>query len=656
MVLFIGAFVLMYYYSIKRLEESVQTQKDLIAAEARNLIAYFDLAMQVHERSVAIRMRNVSDSLVNHYLKDVTHPEQVDLFAISRKMGLDSNHEHIYLVDQDFRIVNTTFPPDIQLNLLRLNPHFKAFFKRLYAQQHFEADRFGTEVKTGRIKKYAYQPARSGQYMVELGFYSKEADAFRSLLLGQVQALSHRYPGIGKIKLFLGMTGVKDPLVDDELMTSYLKCLQTKRSQSQLIENSNTSVKQSVDLVYLHMPNAEMYDGYVLQITSNNAREANLFTELVSYSGAMLLLTCIILSLIVYTRAKHITRPIKELSVRTQAISRFNLKEKLTISGSRELYILSRNFNFMVDKLRLAYEGLEEKVRRRTDELKTQKELIEQKNMEIIDSINYARFIQQAILTPISTIQDHFPESFVYYQPKDIVAGDFYWFEQRGSVSWFAVGDCTGHGVPGAMMSVLCVNALNQALFEKECEMPGELLNHVRDSITRTLIKEQKGINDGMDISIACYDHHTKQLYWSGANNPLWIFREDRCEMLRPDKQPVGYFEHEKPFNTHAVKLHKDDLIVLFTDGFADQFGGPKQKKFKYAPFRELIERNAKVKLNELYNILQTTFNDWKGGNEQTDDVCLMAIRINEEPSMPYGYDVWLGPAGYGGNEGNQFV
>ncbi len=646
----------MYHYSVRRLEESVQTQKDLISAEARNLIAYFDLAMQVHERSVAEEMRTISDSLVNHYLKNVTNPESADLFAISRQLGLDTNHQHIYLVDRNYRIVNTTFRPDLHLTLDKLNPHYKAFFGRLYGENRFLADRFGSETKTGRIKKYSYQPSRSGQYIVELGFYSKEADAFRSLLLGQVQSLSHRYPGIGKIKLFLGMTGVKDPLVDEQLMNSYLKCLKTKSSQNQLVDNPKTAEKESVDLVYLHMPNAEMYDGYVLQITSTNVREANLLTDLLSYSGGMLLITCIVLSAIVYSRAKHITLPIKELSVRTQAISRFNLNEKLTVSGSRELYVLSRNFNFMMDKLRLAYEGLEDKVRRRTAELKTQKELIEQKNEEIIDSINYARFIQQAILTPISTIQGHFPESFVYYQPKDIVAGDFYWFEQRGTVSWFAVGDCTGHGVPGAMMSVLCVNALNQTLFEKDCELPGDLLNLVRDSITRTLVREQHGVNDGMDISLACFDHQTKELYWSGANNPLWIFRENRCEVLTPDKQPVGHFEDEKPFNTHYMKLHKDDLIVLFTDGFADQFGGPKQKKFKYAPFRELIGKNANVKLNELYSILQTTFDDWKGENEQTDDVCLMAIRINESSAMAYGYDVRLRPTGYRGNEGNQFV
>ena len=282
----------------------------------------------------------------------------------------------------------------------------------------------------------------------------------------------------------------------------------------------------------------------------------------------------------------------------------------------------------MMDKLRTSYEGLEDKVRERTAELNQQKELVEHKNQEVTDSINYARFIQQAILPPLVDIRAQFAESFVFYQPKDIIAGDFYWFEQRGNVSWFAASDCTGHGVPGAMVSVLCINALNQILIEKNCTEPGELLDHVRDLVVKTFTKESQSVKDGMDISIACYNHDTKELKWTGANNPLWIFRNGEVEITAPDKQPVGQFEGKTPFTTHTRSLSAGDLLILFTDGFADQFGGLKQKKFKYAPFRELIEANAALPMDQLHELLFTVFNEWKGDVEQTDDVCVMGIRI----------------------------
>lgn len=215
-----------------------------------------------------------------------------------------------------------------------------------------------------------------------------------------------------------------------------------------------------------------------------------------------------------------------------------------------------------------------------------------------------------------------------WYAPKDIIAGDFYWFEKHENRSWFAVADCTGHGVPGAMVSVLCINALHQSLTENHNQTTGELLDQVREIVVRTLTKEARSVKDGMDISLACYNHQTKTLQWTGANNPLWVFRGDEILITNPDKQPVGQFDGAKPFTTHELLLEANDWVILFSDGFADQFGGPKNKKYKYAPLKEFIQTNTNKSGSELKQNLKNEFENWKGSNEQTDDVCIIGVRF----------------------------
>jgi phosphoserine phosphatase RsbU/P len=315
--------------------------------------------------------------------------------------------------------------------------------------------------------------------------------------------------------------------------------------------------------------------------------------------------------------------------LKTETISTENLDQTIQITGSLELDLLSKNFNSMMQKLRHSYENLEDKVIERTQELNEQKIIVEAKNHEIVESIQYARFIQQALLPLETEIQERFDENaFVYYAPKDIIAGDFFWFEKRENISWFAVADCTGHGVPGAMVSVLCINALYQSLSERPHSNTGELLDCVRDIVVKTLTKEARSVKDGMDISLAKYDHQTKILQWTGANNPLWIFREEEVLITSPDKQPVGQFDGAKPFTTHEIQLETNDWVILFSDGYADQFGGPKNKKYKYATFKDFIQVHKNKSGAELKSSLKEEFEAWKGLHEQTDDVCVMGIKL----------------------------
>jgi serine phosphatase RsbU (regulator of sigma subunit) len=271
-------------------------------------------------------------------------------------------------------------------------------------------------------------------------------------------------------------------------------------------------------------------------------------------------------------------------------------------------------------------------------ELKAAYEIIERKNKDIEDSIHYARRIQQGILPSDENIGKCFRDVFVFYRPKDIVSGDFYWLsnttsEKNGNAfTTIAAVDCTGHGVPGAFMSVLGNTLLNQTIFNREIVYPNQVLDYLNQELPRNLKSygQELSIRDGMDMALCSFDLKNKTLYFSGANNPCWVFRKDEIIELNADKQAIsaGTDFEKKPFRLQEFKLNSGDLVVLFTDGFADQFGGPKGKKFKYKTLKELLQKHSLEPLEKIKQNLQSTFEAWKGELEQVDDVCLIGIRI----------------------------
>jgi serine phosphatase RsbU (regulator of sigma subunit) len=257
-----------------------------------------------------------------------------------------------------------------------------------------------------------------------------------------------------------------------------------------------------------------------------------------------------------------------------------------------------------------------------------QKEAITLKNKEITDSITYAKRIQNAILPSGKIMKEFLPDSFVLYKPKDIVAGDFYWMEKSNDVVLFAAADATGHGVPGAMVSVVCKNALSRSVREYMLSQPAKILDQAREIIIQEFEKCEEDVQDGMDISLGAINFKTNVLEWAGANNPLLIIRDKEFIEIKPDKQPVGKFAAGQKFTNHEIQLKKEDLIYVFTDGYSDQFGGPDKKKLKYKAFKKLILNCHSLPMEEQRKKLDDTLELWKGPLEQVDDICLVGIRI----------------------------
>jgi len=258
-----------------------------------------------------------------------------------------------------------------------------------------------------------------------------------------------------------------------------------------------------------------------------------------------------------------------------------------------------------------------------------QKILIETKNRDITDSIQYAKQIQSAILPSNESIQSLFPENFVFYKPKDIVAGDFYWMLDLPDKTLFAVADCTGHGVPGAMVSVVCHSALNRAVKEFGLTSPALILDKVTHLVIETFEKNNANIKDGMDIALCSFQKQKNELEFAGANNSIYIIKNGELTEIKSDKQPVGKFVNTQPFTNHKIKIEKNDSLYLFTDGYSDQFGGPKGKKLKYKAFKELLIDIHQKGMNEQRQIIKSHFNTWKGNLEQIDDVCVVGIKYN---------------------------
>lgn len=261
-------------------------------------------------------------------------------------------------------------------------------------------------------------------------------------------------------------------------------------------------------------------------------------------------------------------------------------------------------------------------------ETEKQKHLVEEKQKEIVDSISYAKRLQEAILPPQEFVNTHLTNNFIYYLPKDIVAGDFYWAEKVGENFFIAAADSTGHGVPGAMVSVVCSNALNRSIKEFKLNETGKILDKTRELVIETFEKSASEVKDGMDISLLCVDSKNKNIYWSGANNPLWYIQNGGLHEIKADKQPIGKTENAKPFTTHQIEYKSDTMFYLFTDGFADQFGGPNGKKFKYKQFSDLLIKNNNLSQKQQADIINKAFSDWKGDLEQVDDVCVIGIKL----------------------------
>ncbi len=654
--------VLNYTHTKNILLESNKAKNAIITDEIMYIQEMQDMALDILEEGLDQKMREYSNQLANEYFKNTKGIEKDDLSAIRAKIGMGSRFEDIYIINREGTIVNTTFENDRNLNLFSFGEEHKALIEMVFGGEAFVSERFTIESQTKRLKKFTYQPTRDGKYIIELGIYSAQADTIIQSIKNRINELSTKVKSIVSVDLFIGLDTPfslnKDANIDPKHLEIYKEVLKTGENRD-FTEVSDKKLYH-YEFIYMTRKNTDLYKESVIRIISDRSEDrAFLRKELMKFF-LIFGIIIIIVVILIYRKTKVITDPVKNLLEKVNRITDGHMDERADIVGNNEIASLSEQFNRMIEQLESFFNELEEKVRERTAEIMAQKEEIEaqrdsiqeQRNIlsdinhslqkayleieeqkkHIEDSIHYARRIQNAILPPDEFVSNLLPDSFVFYKPKDIVSGDFYWMAHKDGKAIVAAVDCTGHGVPGAFMSIVGNNQLNFAVNVRNVIRPDDILNALNEGVTKSLRQTRltSSVKDGMDIALITIDYKKNKLDYAGGYNPLFIIRDNELMQFRADKFPIGGYMGEKlkNFTNNEVELKKGDVIYLFSDGYADQFGGPDDSKYLIKRFRDLLMKIHNEPMNEQKEILGQVHDDWRGDSVQIDDILVIGIRI----------------------------
>jgi len=635
-LLILGAFN--YTQTKRNLVESIDTKNRIIAEEIVHVTEFMELSLEIVEQELNPIMENYSNDLVHKYFKNTDNIAEVDLYALREELGMDPEMEDIYIIDKNGVVVNTTYEIDKGLNLFDFGIEHENMIKSIFSEGKFVNERFTVENSTRRLKKYTYHPTIDGEYIIELGIYSYRTDEIIEFFKSTIKKLSQNQPSIVDVDLFISKDNPISLTKDIELPTEEVDFMKDRFARQDSVRIPKRIDKQKLYYTYLYVEraNSDLYKGAVVRIISDRTREEFLLrNELIKFVS-IFGLTILVVIMLLYRKTKVITSPIKKLVEKVNKVSDGNLSERADVEGNNEITTLSQKFNSMIEELESYYNELEQKVKDRTAEVVRQKEEIEIKNKHITDSIRYAKRIQNAILPPDSYVKKLLPNSFILYKPKDIVSGDFYWMTKKSDLTVYAAVDCTGHGVPGAFMSIVGNNQLNYAVDVKKARKAGTILDYLNEGVIETLREKGNdhvavsGVKDGMDLALCIIDKKNMKLQFAGANNPLCLIRDGELTLIKGDRMAIGgNFSDDLPkFTNHEIDLQKGDVLYTFSDGYPDQFGGEDGRKFMAKKFRELLVQIHKNPIEEQEKILDEILEKWRGREEQVDDILVIGVKI----------------------------
>ncbi len=611
----------------------------LLANEVTKILKFQDIATNLIDIQLNNRLKELDSLLVNKYFANTSNLDKADLFAIANEIGMDTINEAIYVISSDGIIVNTTFRKDLGFDLYSLGEKMKQYLQNMQQSGEFFGERFAIEHTTKRPKKYTYQATRDKKYIIEIGAYSKQVDDIVEAIEDTKEELKRETQGIIDVELFLKADfpfSMNKNVMKVDQDSILLKVFSGKDT----IEFMDRAGDRWYHYNYIYMERfaaedvvgASFYQGSVIRIISDRTEQMELFRKEAVRFMFVFVITMIVLSVVIYRKTKVITLPIKKLVENVDRITNGDLRERAEVIGNNEITRLSEKFNMMIAQLESYYYELEQKVKDRTIKIEKQKEEIEEQKKHIMDSIYYARRIQNAILPSFTMIDKHLKSYFILYLPKDIVSGDFYWMHEADGLFMVSAVDCTGHGVPGAFMSIVGYNQLNFAVNVKKARTAANILDELNKGVVTTLNenKSDSSIKDGMDMALCVFDFSAKRVEFSGANNPLIMVRNNQIIKFKGDRFPIGAFEGDNPqlFKNTEIDLMDGDALYISSDGFVDQFGGPENKKFMSKRFEDLLLEINSLSMTEQKEVLQKRLSDWKGTNEQVDDILVIGIRV----------------------------
>jgi phosphoserine phosphatase RsbU/P len=647
--------VINFQHTRSTLSARSEERNRLISGQVTSVIEFQDIAFELIDYELTKVMEDYSNQLVNDYLVKTDGIEHADLFAIAAKLGMDLRNEDIYIVSRDGIVVNTTFAEDLGLNLFSFGEKHREHLIMVFDSNRFIPELFTVEAKTLRPRKYSYQPTLDGKYIVELGVYSSKADEIIEIIETVKSKMNDRAQNIIDVELFVMADEPFSLNKNAQMFEGQDSLLERTFANKDTLELYERSGRSWLHYQYIYMPrfNTNLYEASVIRIVSDRTTEKSLFQKELTRFAIILSITLIVVTILIYRKTKVLTLPIKNLVESVDRITNGHLNERAAVAGNNEITRLSERFNMMIAQLEAYYNELEQMVKERTLKIEKQKEEIlaqrdelasintelhsanteiEEQKKHIMDSIFYARRIQTAILPSQLMMERYLPSSFVLYMPKDIVSGDFYWLHESNGHIMVAAVDCTGHGVPGAFMSIVGFNQLNHAVTHAGAIKASEILEELNKGVIETLNEgsNSTSIRDGMDLALCVLLPERNKLYFAGANNPLIIIRNNEIIKLKGDKIPIGAFEgkEQASFTNHEIEIYPGDCLYLFSDGYADQFGGESDKKFLISRFLKLLLEIHQRPLEEQKEILKEKLDRWMGKNSQVDDILVIGIKI----------------------------
>jgi phosphoserine phosphatase RsbU/P len=653
--------VINFQHTSELISRNFEERNRLIADEVTKVLKFQDIAINLIDGEFNIRLRDLSSKLVNHYFVNTSDLKNMDLRAIANEVGMDKTNEDIYIIDANGLVINTTFKDDMGVNLFTYGDVFKQYLLDILHSGKFKADLFAIEHKTKRPKKYTYQPTLDGKYIIEIGAYSRQVDDIIRSIEEVKNELKRDNKGIIDVELFLMADEPFSMNKNAFVVESQRANLKQAFTQKDTISYTEKVGKKWYNYEYTYMersnvkeqPMSSLYKGSVIRIISDRTSQKEHFRIEATRFILIFVVLILIVSVLIYRKTKVITSPIKKLVENVDRITNGNLRERAEVVGNNEITRLSEKFNMMISQLESYYYELEEKVKERTIKIEKQKEEIESqrdtlalKNVQlneayteieeqkkhIMDSIYYARRIQTAILPSFALLDRYIKNYFIFYLPKDIVSGDFYWMHQTGNLVMLAAVDCTGHGVPGAFMSIVGFNQLNYAVNVQKARKASDILDELNRGVIQTLNENtgETSIKDGMDMSLCVLDLKNNKMDFAGANNPILLVRDNKLIKYKGDRFPIGAFveNQSQQFTNNEIRLNEGDMIYMFSDGYADQFGGPENKKFFIRRFEQLLLEISSGSMEEQKEILKNTLYEWMGNNSQVDDILVIGIRV----------------------------
>jgi len=653
--------IINFQHTSKLIINGNEEKNRMLADEVTKVLRFQDIAINLLDEEYNTRLRDFSNTLVNKFFVNTGNLKELNLREIATLIGMDKKNEDIYIISSDGIVINTTFRDDLGVNLFNYGDVFKNYLLDILKSGKFKSDLFAVEGKTRMPKKYTYQPTIDGKYIIEIGAYSDKVNEV-------IEAIEDV-----KKELILGTRDIIDVelwLIADTPFSMNKKAWFIKSQKENLLrafrEKSRVTDEARVDnkwnnYEYIYMDRASkdpesgssLYNkGSVIRIISDRTDQKLLFRIEAKRFVLIFMITLFVVSVLIYRQTRVITSPLKKLVDNVDRITNGNLRERAEVSGNNEITKLSEKFNMMIAQLESYYYELEEKVKERTlriekqkEEIESQRDILALKNTQlndayleieeqkkhIMDSIYYARRIQTAILPSFTQLDKCVNNYFIFYLPKDIVSGDFYWMHQAPGLVMLAAVDCTGHGVPGAFMSIVGFNQLNNAVNVRKVTKASDILNELNAGVIQTLNENtsETSIKDGMDMTLCVFDFGKGKLDFAGANNPILQVRDKKITKHRGNRFPIGAFIDNQPqvFTSTEIELSKGDMIYMYSDGYADQFGGPDNKKFFTRRFEQLLADISLYAVEEQKEILKNTLYDWMGQNDQVDDILVIGIR-----------------------------